>query len=99
MEGQIADYSGASMRVKVTLSSGSGTFNSWMLGPVGGAPGAGTATSINGAVSAVTLAIPGASDILLLDGSDLVAIVDSNDRVLLAFSQDELLYSRWRTRG
>jgi hypothetical protein len=88
MEGWITAYSGTQMTVVADLSNGAGSLASWVLGPVGGAPGAGAVTSVNGAIGDVILQTPGASNVQRIAGTDLTAIVDANDRVLLSFTQE-----------
>lgn len=86
MDGVVTAYEAGAMSVTVNSVSGSGTLAAWVLGPAGGAPGGGAVTSVNGAAGNVTLAFPGASDVIAIEGTDLPAIVDANDRVLLKFS-------------
>lgn len=87
MEGTVVSYAGTTLTLQVTHTSGSGTFATWAFG-IAGTPGAGAVDSVNGAVGAVVLPVPGALDVERLDGTDLLAIVDANDRVLLSLKED-----------
>ena len=71
MEGQVTAYSGTALTVNVTLTNGSGTLAAWVLGPVGGAPGAGAVTSVNGAVGTVQIPVPIDTDMVIVNGREI----------------------------
>jgi hypothetical protein len=87
LEGDVVSYSGNSLVINATTTSGTGTFESWTFG-IAGTPGAGAVTSVNGQVGNVLVPAVPALDAERIAGTDLLAIVDANDRVVLYAEQD-----------